>query len=122
VKRWAKVLRLARRLVAVAAVVCALAFVGVQFEGIVAKNVAMQRDLVASRAEIAALQKREGDQERTLRRLASPEGAVPEIHAKLRLVGPHEEIIYVRGLAPADADADMGTGASAPDAAGDGGR
>jgi hypothetical protein len=117
VRRLAKVLRLARRLVAVAAVACALAFVSVQFEGIVAKNVAMQHDLVASRAEIAALQKREGDQERTLRRLASPEGAVPEIHAKLRLVGPHEEIIYVRGLPPADPDA--GPGAPAPD---DGGR
>jgi cell division protein FtsB len=122
VKRLAKVLRLARRLVAVASVACALAFVCVQFEGIVAKNVAMQHDLAASRAEIAALQKREGDQERTLRRLASPEGAVPEIHAKLRLVGPHEEIIYVRGLGSTSADAGADAGEAAPDAAGDGGR
>ncbi|MBD5635119.1 MAG: hypothetical protein IAI49_11635 [Candidatus Eremiobacteraeota bacterium] len=101
----AKVLRLAGRLIVLGIVFCGLALVAVQFEGIVAKNVAMAKEIDASRSEIAALQKREVDQQRTLKRLASPAGAVPEIHARLRLVGPHEEIIYVRGLPPSDGPA-----------------
>ena len=97
----ANVLRLAGRLALVAVIVCVLVLVGAQFAGIVAKNVAMAHEVTASRSQIAALEKRERDQRRTLIRLASPEGAVPEIHEKLRLVGPHEEIIYVRGQADA---------------------
>jgi hypothetical protein len=101
-------LRLAGRLVALAAIAGGLALVGVQFAGIVEKNVAMANDVRASRAEIAALQAREREQRLTLRRLSSAEGAVPEIHERLRLVGPNEELIYVRGLAspPPDPDAD----------------
>jgi hypothetical protein len=85
-----------------------LALVGVQFAGIVAKNVAMARDVAAADADIADLRKRKIAQMQTLRRLATPEGAVPEIHAKLRLVGPHEEIIFVRG-APAFDGTRLGT-------------
>jgi hypothetical protein len=80
--------------------------VGAQFEGILAKNVAMANDVLAARAEISSLRERERTQQRTLRRLASPDGAIPEIHARLRLVGPREEIIYVREpAAPGDAGA-----------------
>jgi hypothetical protein len=92
----ARVLRLTGRLTLAAVVSCALVLVAVQFSGIVEKNIAMAREIQASRADIRALEKRERDQQRTLRRLASPEGAVPEIHQKLRLVGPHEELIFVR--------------------------
>jgi hypothetical protein len=92
----ARVLRLTGRLTFVGVLSCALALVAVQFSGIVAKNIAMARELRASRADILALEKRERDQRQTLRRLASPAGAIPEIHQKLRLVGPHEEIIFVR--------------------------
>jgi hypothetical protein len=83
----ARVLRLTGRLTFVGVLSCALALV---------KNIAMARELRASRADILALEKRERDQRQTLRRLASPAGAIPEIHQKLRLVGPHEEIIFVR--------------------------
>jgi hypothetical protein len=98
VKRAASILRLAGRIAMLAIVSCVLALVSIQFEGICAKNVAMAREVGASRAEIAALERREREQQRTLRRLATPDGAIPEIHAKLNLVGPHEEIFYVRGL------------------------
>ena len=96
--RSAAVLRLVGRVALVAGIACAFALVSIQFEGIVAKNVAMAHEVGASQADIATLERRARDQRKTLRRLASPEGAIPEIHAKLRLVGPHEEIFYVRGL------------------------
>jgi hypothetical protein len=96
----ANVLRLAGRLVLTALVACIVVLMALQFRLIVLKNVAMAGELEAKRAEISALERREAVQTLTLRRLASPEGAVPEIHAKLQLVGPHEEIIYVRP--PAD--------------------
>ena len=63
----------------------------------------MAHEVGESRTEIAELEARERRQQQTLRRLSTPEGAVPEIHAKLRLVGPHEEIIYVRGSKGSDA-------------------
>ncbi len=106
----ADALRLAGRAGVLAVAGSALALVGIQFEGIVAKNVAMASDLGVSRAEIAALQRRVLEQRRTLRRLASAEGAVPEIHAKLRLVGPHEDLIFVRGLEPAQAPSPAAVG------------
>lgn len=84
-----------------------LGVVAMQFEGIVAKNLAVAREVAVSRAEIRALQERELHQLQVIRRLNDPRGAIPEIHDKLRLVGPNEEIIYVRGLpapsAPPDA-------------------
>ncbi len=94
----ANVLRLAGRIALVAVVACVLALVSIQFEGIVAKNVAMAREVDRSRADIVALEKRERAQQVTLRRLSTPVGAVPEIHEKLRMVGPHEEIFVVHGL------------------------
>ncbi len=107
-RRATDVLRLAGRLALLGVGSCTVVLVAVQFEGIVAKNVAMVRAIDASRTEIRALEQRERDQARTLRRLATPAGAVPEIHDKLRLVGPHEEIIYLRGPEP---EAGAGAGA-----------
>jgi len=95
----ARVLRVASRLAFVIAIVCVLGVVGMQFEGILAKNLAVAHELSASRADIAELRQRKARQMRTIERLQSAAGAVPEIHEKLRLVGPREEIIYVRGSA-----------------------
>jgi hypothetical protein len=105
-RRATDVLRLAGRLALLGAGSSALVLVAVQFEGIVAKNVAMVRAIDASRAEIRSLEQRERDQARTLHRLATPVGAIPEIHDKLRLVGPHEEIIYLRGAATSQPETD----------------
>ena len=38
---------------------------------------------------------RRDDQQRELRRLRDPQGAVPEIHDRLRLVRPNETLIFV---------------------------
>lgn len=96
----ARYLRLASRLGFALALAIVLGLVGMQFEGIVAKNVAVANELSASRADIAALREREARQVRTIRRLSTAAGAVPEIHERLQLVGPNEEIIFVRGATP----------------------
>ncbi|GAC1308748.1 MAG: hypothetical protein NVSMB19_22130 [Vulcanimicrobiaceae bacterium] len=93
----ARILRVASRLGFVIALACVLGVVSMQFEGIVAKNLAVAHELSVSRADVAALHERKARQLRTIERLGTAAGALPEIHEKLRLVGPHEEIIYVRG-------------------------
>ena len=78
----------------------ALTFVGliaVQFASIVARNVTVAHDVSVSRADLAALREKKREQLRTIARLSDPRGAIPEIHDKLRLVAPHEELIYIEG-------------------------
>jgi cell division protein FtsB len=77
----------------VALVIFALA--GIQFARVIHQNVALAQDLSATRSDISALQARKRWQLRELRRLADPEGAVPDIHERLRLVRPNEAIIFV---------------------------
>jgi hypothetical protein len=89
------VLRLAGRLLAAAAVLLVVALIVVQFARAIGENVAAARQLSSIRFDIGALQRQRDDQIRELRRLRDPEGAVPEIHDRLRLVRPNEEIIFV---------------------------
>jgi cell division protein FtsB len=93
----ARILRLTGRLGLLALGIGVLAIVGVQFAGIVGKNMALASEVAASRTEIGALRAREAKQLRTIRRLSDPAGAIPQIHDRLHLVGPHEELIYLRG-------------------------
>jgi cell division protein FtsB len=95
----ARVVRLAGRLALLVLTLAVVAVAAVQFAGIVAKNVALAGELSATRAQIAALRAREASQRRAIARLGDAAGAVPEIHDELHMVGPNEEIIYVRGLA-----------------------
>lgn len=74
-----------------------MALVALQFANIVARNLAVAREVAASRADLAALDAKKREQLRTIARLSDPRGAIPEIHDKLRLVGPHEELIFVEG-------------------------
>jgi hypothetical protein len=69
--------------------------VGIQFGRAIDENVAMGRELGAVRSDIGALQAHRLQQQRELKRLADPLGAVPEIHDRLRLVLPNEAIIFV---------------------------
>jgi len=93
-------LRVASRCSVVIALAFVLGMIGMQFAGIIAKNIAVTNELSTAHADIASLRERKARQLRTIERLGSAAGAVPEIHDKLRLVGPHEEIIFVRGGAP----------------------
>lgn len=83
-----------------------VALCGLQFEQIVAKNVALAHQLSSTREKTSALRERIRNQERAITRLGSAAGAVPEIHDELQLVGPHEEVIYIRGAVPATPEPD----------------
>lgn len=76
--------------------------VGVQFARAIGENVAADRELTAIRSDISTLQRRRDDQKRELLRLRDPQGAIPDIHERLRLVRPDETIIFV-SPAPASA-------------------
>jgi hypothetical protein len=78
-----------------------VALCGLQFEIIVAKNVALARELSASRERAERLGEHIRAQQRAIVRLNSPDGAIPEIHDELQLVGPREEVIYLRGAGAA---------------------
>ena len=54
----------------------------------------------AARGQVADLHAKEQQQQRTIERLSDPEGAVPAIHERLRLVGPGEELIYLQQPRP----------------------
>jgi cell division protein FtsB len=77
----------------------ALAFVtivGTQYARIIGRNVALSGELGAAQSDIRALQAREAVDQREIRRLSDPHGAIPEIHDKLHLVSDGEAIIYLK--------------------------
>jgi len=88
-------LRFAGRFAAVSGAVLIILLVGIQFARAIDQNVAMARELSTVRTDIDALKLRRRHQLRELSRLENPEGAVPEIHDRLRLVRPNETIIFV---------------------------
>ncbi len=93
--RAALLLRVAGRLAAVGVALLVILLVGVQFARAIGQNVAMANELSTVRSDISALRKHRDQQLRELRRLEDPEGAIPEIHDRLRLVRPNEAIIFV---------------------------
>lgn len=95
-KRPSLVLRFFSRIAVTAMVLVILAMISIQFARIVNENVAMARSLSTAQHDIAALQQRRRSEQREIRRLMDPRGAVPEIHDRLHLVAPNETIIYVK--------------------------
>ncbi|MGA8474231.1 MAG: hypothetical protein WB681_04105 [Candidatus Cybelea sp.] len=89
------VIRLAGRITAVAIALLVVALVAVQFARAIGENLAAAHELSSIRTDISALEKRRDDQRRELIRLRDPQGAIPEIHDRLRLVRPNEAIIFV---------------------------
>jgi cell division protein FtsB len=75
--------------------VAVLTLAGIQFGRIVSENVAMSRHLSSVQSQISTMQKREGQQRAEIHRLQDPQGAIPEIHDRLRLVRADEAIIFV---------------------------
>jgi hypothetical protein len=74
------------------------AIVAIQYEGIIVRNFSMSHELAASRSETAALREKRRKQLRQIQRLSDPRGSIPEIHDRLHLVTPHEELIYLKGV------------------------
>ncbi len=95
--RSLRAMRIGGPIVLMLATAAVLIVIAVQVGGIVAKNVDVQARVTSAESDIVALRARRAEQEQTIRRLSDPRGAIPEIHDKLRMVGPHEEIIYVSG-------------------------
>lgn len=89
------VLRIAGRVGATAVGLLIFALVLVQFARVIDENVALANDLNSTQNDIDALRARRDWQMRELRRLQDPEGAVPEIHDRLKLVRPNEAIVFV---------------------------
>jgi cell division protein FtsB len=94
-RRARPVLRAAGRLLAAAVVLLLVVLVAVQYARAIGEDVGAARQLSAIRADIASLRRQRDQQEREVRRLRDPEGAVPEIHDRLRLVRPNEALIFV---------------------------
>ena len=67
-----------------------------QYAHIVHRNVSYAMQLRDVRNDIATLERKRIAQQREIARLSDPEGAIPEIHDRLHLVGDHEAIIYVK--------------------------
>jgi hypothetical protein len=82
--------------IGVVGVICTVvALIAVQYARIVEKNVWYARQLGDVRRDVAALERKREQQLREIVRLSDPQGAIPEIHDRLHLVGSHEAIIYV---------------------------
>jgi cell division protein FtsB len=94
-RRSRPALRFAGRMTATALALLVVALVGIQFARAIGENVSASRELSSIRSDITALRRRRDDQQRELRRLRDPQGAVPEIHDRLRLVRPNETLIFV---------------------------
>lgn len=92
----AGILRLFSRLIFGLVAVVVFTLVSIQFARIVNENIAMARSLSAVEQDVATLREHRREEQRELRRLLDPEGAVPEIHDRLHLVRPNEAIIYVK--------------------------
>jgi len=99
--RASLLLRLAGRVTATAVALLVFTLIGVQFARVIGENVAMANELSGVNGDISALKARRVLQLRELHRLRDPEGAVPEIHDRLRLVRPNEAIIFVSPAPPA---------------------
>jgi hypothetical protein len=93
----ASAMRAVGRMTLAALALGVLGLCGVQFEHIIAKNLALSSDLSTSQADADALRRKIRRQHLAIVRLNDPHGAIQDIHEQLQLVGPNEELIYVRG-------------------------
>jgi hypothetical protein len=70
--------------------------IAVQYVRIVERNVAYIQQIHDVNADVSALEQKRDVQLRQIQRLSDPRGSIPEIHDRLHMVGPHEEIIYLK--------------------------
>jgi hypothetical protein len=89
-------LRLIGRVVIVCVVGAFVTLLGLQYARIIGKNVALAHELGGVTSEIHMLQAKRIEQEREIRRLSDPQGAMPEIHDRLHLVSGDQAIIYLK--------------------------
>ncbi|MDQ6943202.1 MAG: hypothetical protein M3169_11915, partial [Candidatus Eremiobacteraeota bacterium] len=93
--------RILGRIGVVGVALIVLSLIGVQYAHVIGRNVALAHQLHGVEHDIVALKARRERQQREIRRLSDPRGAIPEIHDRLHLVGDKEAIIYLkRGRPP----------------------
>ena len=89
-------IRLLGRIGVVAVARVALSVIVVQYARVLGHNLALARDLHQVEGDIVSLRAKRVQQQRHIRRLSDPHGAIPEIHDRLHLVGDREAIIYLK--------------------------
>jgi hypothetical protein len=89
--------RLVGRIGVVAVALVLLSLVAAQYARVIARNVALARELHEVQQDVVALREKRGRQLHEISRLSDPRGAIPEVHDRLHLVGDHEAIIYLKG-------------------------
>jgi hypothetical protein len=70
--------------------------IGVQYARIIERNIAYVQQVRDVESDVTALEAKRDEQLRQIVRLSDPQGAIPEIHDRLHLVGDHEAIIYLK--------------------------
>jgi hypothetical protein len=70
--------------------------IGIQYARVIGRNVALAHELHGAQDDVAVLKSKRVTQEREIRRLSDPHGAIPEIHDRLHLVGDKQAIIYLK--------------------------
>jgi hypothetical protein len=68
----------------------------VQYVRIVERNVAYIQQIHDVNSDVTVLEAKRDQQLRQIQRLSDPRGSIPEIHDRLHMVGPKEEIIYLK--------------------------
>jgi hypothetical protein len=89
-------LRLLGRIGVVSVALVAITLIGVQYARVIGRNIALAHELRDVERDVAMLKVKRTQQERDIRRLSDPRGAIPEIHDRLHLVGDKEAIIYLK--------------------------
>lgn len=89
-------LRLLGRIGVVSVALVAISLIGVQYARVIGRNIALAHELRDVERDVAMLKVKRSQQERDIRRLSDPRGAIPEIHDRLHLVGDKEAIIYLK--------------------------
>jgi hypothetical protein len=70
--------------------------IGVQYARIIERNIDYVQQVHDVENDVSALEAKRDEQLRQIVRLSDPQGAIPEIHDRLHLVGDHEAIIYLK--------------------------
>jgi len=93
--------RIMGRIGVVGVALIVLSLIGVQYAHVIGRNVALAHQLHDTEHDIVTLNARRAQQQREIKRLSDPRGAIPEIHDRLHLVGDKEAIIYLKHGRPA---------------------
>lgn len=91
---------LVRRVASFALATTLALLVVAQFARVVEANVQLESDLHQTQQEIHAFIRRDARLKRSIVRLRDPRGAIPEIHARLRMLAPNERMILVEPSSP----------------------